>query len=61
MSPNITHLSILSCQEFALLVNDNLDVQKAHTIIYKDYLAYPDELLAKLKGVDGCIWVQDIS
>jgi uncharacterized protein YbjT (DUF2867 family) len=60
-SPNITRLSILSRQEFPLPVDDNLDVQKAQTIIHTDYSAYPDELLTKLKGADGCVWAQGIS
>lgn len=60
-SPNITRLSILSRQEFPLPVDDNLDVQKAQTIIHTDYSTYPDELLTKLKGADGCVWAQGIS
>jgi uncharacterized protein YbjT (DUF2867 family) len=60
-SPDITQLSILSRRQFPLPTGDGLDAAKAHIIVHEDYSTYPEELKAKLKGAEGCIWAQGIS
>lgn len=60
-SPAITRLSILSRRQFALPTAKNIDPIKAEIILHEDYSSYPDELSAKLKGAEGCIWAQGIS
>ncbi|KAL6306855.1 hypothetical protein BKA93DRAFT_771218 [Sparassis latifolia] len=61
VSPTVTQLSILSRRQFPLPSGNDLDVNKAQIIVHEDYAAYPDELLAKLKGAEGCIWAQGVS
>ncbi|KAJ8097177.1 hypothetical protein POJ06DRAFT_40679 [Lipomyces tetrasporus] len=60
-SPTVTKLSILSRRQFALPVGDDLDVKKADIIVHEDYLTYPQDLLKRLNGAEGCIWAQGIS
>jgi len=60
-SPKVTQVSILSRRQFVLPVGDGLDVQKAHIIVHDNYVTYPEELLNKMKGAEGCIWAQGIS
>jgi uncharacterized protein YbjT (DUF2867 family) len=50
-------LSILSRRPVPMAEGKtNVDV-----IIQKDFSKFDSELLAKLKGADGCIWAQGIS
>jgi uncharacterized protein YbjT (DUF2867 family) len=53
----VSKLSILSRRPVPMAEGKpNVDV-----IIQKDFNTYDSELLAKLKGAEGCIWAQGIS
>jgi len=56
-TPQITAISILSRRP----VPQAEGHEKAKVIIHKDFESYPPELLAQLKGAEGCVWAQGIS
>lgn len=58
-SPEVTRLSILARQQFAL--PKDLDAGKARIFVHEDYGSYPPDMLAELHGADGCIWAQGTS
>jgi NAD dependent epimerase/dehydratase family enzyme len=56
-SSNITTISILSRRP----VPQAEGHEKVKVIIQKDFNSYPNELLEKLNGAEGCVWAQGIS
>ncbi|KAJ7849610.1 hypothetical protein B0H13DRAFT_2088346 [Mycena leptocephala] len=58
-SAEVTRLSILARQQFAL--PKDLDAGKARIFVHEDYGSYPPDMLAELHGADGCIWAQGTS
>lgn len=56
-APSITTVSILSRRP----VPQAEGHQKIKVIIHKDFNTYPSEVLAQLKGAEGCVWAQGIS
>jgi uncharacterized protein YbjT (DUF2867 family) len=56
-SPNITTISVLSRRP----VPQAEGHEKVKVIIQNDFNSYPNELLEKLNGAEGCVWAQGIS
>jgi uncharacterized protein YbjT (DUF2867 family) len=56
-SSNITTISVLSRRP----VPQAEGHEKVKVIIQKDFNSYPNELLEKLNGAEGCVWAQGIS
>ncbi|KAJ6475949.1 hypothetical protein C8R47DRAFT_1052224 [Mycena vitilis] len=58
-SPQVTQLAILTRRQFTM--PEGMNISKAQVIIHQDYASYPEDVLAKLRGADGCIWAQGTS
>jgi uncharacterized protein YbjT (DUF2867 family) len=56
-TPTVTKVSVLSRRP----VPQAEGHEKVKVIIHKDFNTYPSELLAQLKGAEGCVWAQGIS
>ena len=56
-SSNVTAVSILSRKP----VPQAEGHEKVKVIIHKDFNTYPSDILAQLKGAEGCVWAQGIS
>lgn len=56
-TPAVTRVSVLSRRP----VPQAEGHEKVKVIIHKDYDSYPSDLLAQLKGAEGCVWAQGIS
>jgi uncharacterized protein YbjT (DUF2867 family) len=56
-SPAITRISILSRRPVPLVEGH----AKAAVILHEDFTQYPQSLLDKLKGAEGCIWALGVS
>lgn len=52
-NPAITSALILTRKPLATDISDN---PKITVIIHDDFGSYPAELLAQLRGAEGCIW-----
>ena len=56
-TPSISKVSILSRRP----VPQAEGHEKVNVIIQKDFNTYPSDILAQLKGAEGCVWAQGIS
>lgn len=56
-TPSVTTVSILSRRP----VPQADGHEKVKVIIHKDFNTYPDEILERLRGAEGCVWAQGIS
>ncbi|RDW72802.1 hypothetical protein BP6252_06709 [Coleophoma cylindrospora] len=56
-TPAVSKISILSRRPVPMAEGHN----KVNVIIQTDYNNYPSEVLAQLKGAEGCVWAQGVS